>query len=114
MHILTSVPDKPFEADTFVQGSRQRLLKVVESIAHHFTFNAGRDFNPSSEWQAFAAERAPQSDSVKDFTAWKGLNCPLANLLLGLECSTLSSSASGEPAIKKPMARTIAGNSVAW
>jgi len=111
MHILTSLPNDLFQADVFIQGSRKRLDKVIELIAFHLDFNAGRDFNPSDEWRAFA-ELAPKTDNVNDYLSWKGLHCPLAEVLLGYEKCASSYSSSIESRI--PMVHTIAGNSVAW
>ena len=114
MSILLSAPSALFEADTFVQGSRKRLEKVVESISFHFTFNAGRDFNPTLEWQSFAADDAPQTDNVNDYTSANGLKLPLGEVLLGLENGALSSAVSSSDRSVKPMACSYAGNSVSW
>jgi len=90
MHILQGQPCGPFQADTFVCGSRKRLEKLVESVTYNFKFNAGREFNPSTEWILFADKFAPQTDNVNDFTAKHGLHCPLAEYLLGYETTESS------------------------
>ena len=114
MHILTSFPVEPFEPDIFIQGSRQRLMKLVTSIRTNFSFKAGRDYNPTSEWDLFASDCAPLTDSANEFVTTKGLHCPLGKILLGSEdlthCTPVALSSSAENSL--PVCRT--GNSVAW
>jgi hypothetical protein len=114
MHILTKFPVGLFEPDIFIQGSRQRLLKLLESIKVHFSFKGGRDFNPSSEWESFASTEAPLTDSVNDFVRTKGLHCPLGEILLGKEVLSVSSPIVLSSSTKADLPVCSTANSVAW
>jgi hypothetical protein len=76
MHILSSLPenDTEFVPESFVSGSRQVLVDVVNAVAKKW----GRT-QPAilEDWIKFRDEIAPQSDDAAEYCRIHGLHIPL-------------------------------------
>lgn len=84
MFLLRGVPPRgtALQPAPFVEGSRQKLERVVEEIAKQYSTHLPEVL---AEWIHFRDHLAPQNDNANDFLATKGMYIPLYNELFGLQ-----------------------------
>ncbi len=84
MHILTSLPenDTEFVPDSFVAGSRQTLVDVVNAIEKKWGRTQPEILH---DWVKFRDELAPQSDDSSEYCRQHGLHVPLKVSIIKLD-----------------------------